>query len=173
MKRLKSSPGFTLIELMVVLVIISLFTSTVMINVSSSNSKDVENEATRLYQILKFAQDEAIMQGIELGLVFTDTSYSFSRLQDSRWLPLKSDKQLGLYDFGSDIQMQWRIEDENVISELEEEAFVMPVVMLLSSGEITAFEVEVSAISSDAESRYKVIALANGSLELEKSIAYE
>jgi general secretion pathway protein H len=160
---MKYRRGFTLIELMVVLIVIGLFTGLVTMNMGQNDNRIIEGEAKRLYQVLQLAQDEAIMQGIELGFSLTDTHYSFSRLQESTWLPLTSDKQLSEHDFGLNIDMTLLIENEAVIAQVDTQQKMSPTVMLLSSGEITAFEIAISA-QDDNEPRFKINAQENGAM---------
>jgi general secretion pathway protein H len=155
--------GFTLIELMVVLIVIGLFTGLVTINMGQNDNRMIEGEAKRLYQVLQLAQDEAIMQGIELGFSVSDTGYSFLRLQESTWLPLTSDTQLSEHDFGLNIDMTLLIENEAVIAQVNTQQKMSPMVMLLSSGEITAFEIAIST-QDDNEPRFKINAQENGAM---------
>lgn len=66
--------GFTLIEILVVLVIIAVLVSMATINTSHDGRyDDLKNESERLKFILTAAADEALFQNKNLGIVLSKT----------------------------------------------------------------------------------------------------
>lgn len=165
--------GFTLIELLVVVLIIGLFAGVVVMNLQPNNSvdKQLSYQTKRLYQRLQLAQDEAIMQGIEIGLHWSPTEYYFSSLQQDKWLPLTADPQLNAHKLPEGLVMRLVIENvdvsgEDMNSEDDETVAVeakIPTVMLLSSGEVTAFQL-LFAPDLGGEEEFEITAQANGVL---------
>ncbi len=74
------SRGFTLIELMVVIVIAGMLVTFASLSVSNSSDKQLETEARRFVSLVKFAADEAIMNAREIILQIEERRYSFFEL---------------------------------------------------------------------------------------------
>jgi prepilin-type N-terminal cleavage/methylation domain-containing protein len=66
--RLKQS-GFTLLEIMIVVVIVGLLASVVAPMVSKSTDDLLKEQADRFIALVKLAQDESILQSRQLGLL--------------------------------------------------------------------------------------------------------
>jgi general secretion pathway protein H len=158
--------GFTLIELMVVLVIIGLFSSMLMLTVSPNNGRDLERESKRLLHSMKLAQDEAVLKGLELGFTLQHDHYYYSRLQGNEWLPLSQDKQFSSHELNKNIELVLEIENEQVIEQADESSD-LPSIMILSSGEITGFKIALFYIDQP-DQRFQLIGQENGQLFLQK-----
>ena len=77
MHKLKDK-GFSLLELLVVIVIISiLFTFTTLAIRGTSPEELLQTEALRLDRLLQLALEEAILKGEEYGVEFKPGSYRF------------------------------------------------------------------------------------------------
>ena len=81
------SAGFTLLELMVVLVLIGIIISFAVLSLGGDKiSELMEQETRRLATLLELAADEAVLRGEELAVNFTDDGYEFLLLQeDAGW----------------------------------------------------------------------------------------
>jgi len=157
--------GFTLIELLVVLVIIALFTGMVMLNVNSNDNKVLAREATRLIHLIELAEDEAILQGIELGLSIQADRYRFMRLHEKKWLPLTTDREFKEHTLDATIRMSVEIENDGIIHS-QNKASALPDVVILSSGELTPFHITLFSEASPSQT-YELSGLANGQLSLQ------
>jgi len=70
--------GFTLIEMMVVLVVIGIMISVMVLSIRTGDiSEHMEIEMNRLHALVILAQEEAILQGQVLALAVGETSYRF------------------------------------------------------------------------------------------------
>lgn len=70
--------GFTLIEVMVVIVIIGVMASMIVVSVSLGDPRrELMHEADRLRAVLSLAAEEAVIQQVELGAEFTESGYRF------------------------------------------------------------------------------------------------
>lgn len=73
--------GFTLLELMVVLVLVSVLVTFAMLSVSSGiGSSPLKDISRRLLTVMQLASEEAILFNKSLGLKFEDNRYSFYEL---------------------------------------------------------------------------------------------
>jgi len=69
--------GFTLLEIMMVIVILSVTSMMVAPSFFSGSSRSLDDEAHRLVQTLRLAQDEATLSSQTLRITFRAHSYSF------------------------------------------------------------------------------------------------
>jgi len=76
----KPASGFTLIEIMVVLLILAITLGMVGINLQRGDNNRVQEEADRIVILLQAAREEAILQGQVFAVQFKQDGYSFLRL---------------------------------------------------------------------------------------------
>jgi general secretion pathway protein H len=87
--------GFTLIEVLVVVMIIAIIVSLVAVNLLPDARQSLREEGTRLALLLGHAHDEAIATGAPLAWQRTDTGYRFlERGPDRTWQPVELDASL-------------------------------------------------------------------------------
>lgn len=83
--------GFTLIEILVVIVIIGLM-SAAMVMVSGDNRREVIlDETERALATMHLAMEEAQLYGVEMGMAFTETNYRFVNFDNDRWKAIPND----------------------------------------------------------------------------------
>jgi type II secretion system protein H len=139
--------GFTLMELLVVIVIISIaFSLFITVNFSFSNPSDaIHKEALRLQRLLEFAHEQSVLRAEEYGLRVNEARYRFMRLDEltGKWVELEQDKLLRARDLPDSMNFELSIEDVDVILDREDaeqddpDVELKPQVFLLSSGELT------------------------------------
>jgi len=76
--------GFTLVEMLVVLVIISLLSSVVVLTLPTGGGS-LRDDARALAAQLKLASQESIIRGAATGVVISPEGYAFYRLQAGKW----------------------------------------------------------------------------------------
>jgi general secretion pathway protein H len=75
---LRRPAGFTLIEVMVVIVIIGVMATMIVVSVTLGDpQRELRTEAERLRTVLALAAEEAVIQQVELGAEFTESGYRF------------------------------------------------------------------------------------------------
>ena len=86
--------GFTLVELMVVMVIIGITLGLVSLNAIPSPRQNLLNEAQRLALLLQLARDEAIVRNRLVAFEADNQGYRFIVRNDMRWDPVIEDDLL-------------------------------------------------------------------------------
>jgi general secretion pathway protein H len=176
MKNSRES-GFTLIELMLVIFIIGLLVSMVRLPaLSSSPFELVDQESKKLGVLINMASDRAILKNRQIGLALNEQQYVFLEFIENKWqviseppfitepLPTNVTVQLNLDD------LPWS--EENLLSAVklideeelekssqksaEERALEFPQIFILSSGEISSFEIEMTYDDFDQEITFLV-----------------
>jgi general secretion pathway protein H len=86
--------GFTLVEILVVMVIIGITLGMASLNAIPSPRQDLENEAKRLTLLLQLARDEAIVRNRQVAFEATPDRYRFLVRNDTGWTPVTEDDLL-------------------------------------------------------------------------------
>jgi general secretion pathway protein H len=143
--------GFTLLELLVVLLLIGIITSMAMLSITLTGRGDrIDGEAQRLTALMRLATDEAVLRTEELALRFDTGNYLFLRYNGDTWEEY-ADQPLTGHLLPDDIEVVLLLEGHDVVlgeSSIEEDnkddkqqASLKPQILFLSSGEITPFEI--------------------------------
>ncbi len=86
--------GFTLVELMVVVVIIGITLGMVSLNALPSQDQNLQNEAQRIALLLQLARDEAIVRNRLVAFEADAEHYRFLVRNDTSWAPVLEDDLL-------------------------------------------------------------------------------
>ena len=89
-----ASSGFTLVELLVVMVIIGITLGLATLNAIPSPRQDLENEARRIALLLQLARDEAIVRNRLVAFEASGERYRFMVRGDTGWEPVTRDDLL-------------------------------------------------------------------------------
>ena len=90
----RSSLGFTLVELLVVMVIVGITLGLATLNAIPSPRQDLENEAKRIALLLQLARDEAIVRNRLVAFEANGERYRFMVRGDTGWVPVTRDDLL-------------------------------------------------------------------------------
>lgn len=159
---IKKNAGFTLIEIMLVVVLISLSAVTVIVNLPEKKEDIAKEEAQRFFYRLQLLNEHAILNGEDLGIrVDTKKStYTYMKLTGEGWkifsnkvyvdtqLPeeIEISVELGssAWSKNGSLFKQESLFDEEMFAEYEDEKKVKPPqLFVLSSGEITPFHLSI------------------------------
>jgi general secretion pathway protein H len=155
---LKSVRGFTLIEILVVLFIVSIIISMVSLNphAFTSNASLLRNFSDELVLRLRFAKEYAISSQATIGMGIQPTAWDFQFFNQDRWESLDSPKPLQARTTPRDIHLS--IQSENSRT---------PQIIFYGSGEVTPFIIECELQKASVPVR--IIGKANGDITLENS----
>jgi general secretion pathway protein H len=123
---------------LVVLLIASLLVSLAVIGISVGGPEErLREEADRVWQLMRLAADESVLQSRQLGLRFGEAEYAFYELQeaDGKWVPMTGDARLRRRDIPEGMEAEVEIEGLRVALQDLEKAD-KPQIFFLSSGEI-------------------------------------
>jgi general secretion pathway protein H len=160
MVRRRSSGGFTLVEIMVVVVIIGILTIGALLSLSFLGSdRQLHTEGERLVDLMNYAQEQGELQTREMGLYCTDHGYSFLAFDARRnlWVPIDDDDALRARTLPDAIKLQLDVEGrEVVLATLADEqkkkiapTDLQPHVMIFSNGDLTSFVLTLARDGTD------------------------
>jgi general secretion pathway protein H len=158
--RAPRSGGFTLIEILVVVVIIGIVTVGAMLSLSFTGpDRELHTEGDRLADLMNYAQEQGELQTRELGLYCTDHSYQFLAFDARRnlWVPVADDDALRPRNLPDALKLQLDVEGREVVlaSPADEQKKkiapqdLLPHVMIFSNGDLTSFRVTLEREGTD------------------------
>ena len=156
--------GFTLIEIMVVMVIISVILSFVTLSIGGRGlAQKMEQEAQRLTYLLKLAHQEAVINSQEMGLSLSKNGYAFYLFQNKKWQSIQESNEIFLpRKISPSIQMNLLISGQSVDVGKRRD---FPQLLILSSGELTPFEI-IWTTELDETLRYNIVGNIVGKITL-------
>src|SRR5512138_3301902 len=186
----RRSFGFTLIEVLVVVVIMGVIVSAVMLSMNLlGRDRESEDESRRVWALLRQAREEAELQGIDIGIYIAASSYEFLRFDPRRniWLPIDNDVlyeprklpeglRFRVWLEAREIILQPQLPKRFSLEDIEEDEDEdrekkslderPPQVIVMSSGEIVPFELQIER--DGAEALWRVVALPDDDLRVER-----
>ena len=128
----RAAPGFTLIEMMVVIVLIGVMASMVHISQGDNTARLARQEADVLLNLMHGLREKAVLEGLEFGLRLEPKAYQLMAFTQEQWQPLQPAVQLP-----QGVQLALTLEGQH--HPLNDSA-QLPHVVWLSSDENTAFD---------------------------------
>jgi len=144
--------GFTLVEVMVVLVIVGVIMTTVLLTVRAGGEGRVaRDEVRRLDHLVELAHDEAVHQMRELGLQFHASGYRFVEWEGSEWRALERMPAFRPRTWPDILVLTLEVEGQpvNVPHQLPDQ--IRPQVVFLSSGEVSHFVLTLADAAGNGE----------------------
>ncbi len=134
----QTNKGFTILEILVVVAVISVIASTILLNTNFHRPlNDLKVHAENLGKTLKVLMQEAILEDKNFALSLTPESYMVLEYDGQEWAPSKDKFLLSLqkkHKYNDEL-----IIDGNIIS-IQVTEKPEPHILILSSGEMTVFE---------------------------------
>jgi len=179
----KPQRGFTLIEILVVVIIIGVISSMVLLSFGlADDNRALQQQARRLVSLVELTLDEATLQGREFGLEVMRDGYRFVELDPllEQWNEVVGDELLRPRRLEEGMEFDLVIEGRRVL--LREEAAdtavdedenrrardmtkdYAPHVLILSSGDISPFNLKI--LRALDRSEIKIDLAAGGEIEI-------
>ncbi|MCH8503059.1 MAG: type II secretion system minor pseudopilin GspH [Ectothiorhodospiraceae bacterium] len=150
--------GFTLIEIMVVMVIIGTVVTFGVLSMMVDDDRELEDEARRLHAVLELAHENALLEARELGLILEPDGYRFTELVNDEWRGIETSAHSYLRPRTIPDHLRLEIEVDGLPGEREpgRSEDDRPGIMLLSSGEITPFRIRLSERHARGDAHYQL-----------------
>jgi len=139
------SSGFTLVEILVVLVIIGIMIGGAVLSVQTASSDStLDKERNRMVAVMDYLRDQANLQNREYGIRCFEGGYEFL-VYDARndlWLRLEDDTLTKARQLPAGIDMTLVIEGRQIVlppAKIKDDER-RPQILLFSSGELNLFE---------------------------------
>ena len=153
--------GFTLLEILVVLILIGIILSVAVLSTGGGKERELEQEVQRMVSLMQLAKEEAVLNRVELAIKFSPNAYQFLRQENNDWVPYTDHRIFRPRNLGEEYEL--RLLQDGISVSLQEKDAAR--IMLLSSGEMTPFELYVGLFNS--EQRFHLIGNALGEITVE------
>jgi general secretion pathway protein H len=150
--------GFTLMEVMLVILLMGLTAAAVTMSIGNSGPQQaLDRTARQFIAATEMVLDETVLSGQFIGIVIEKTSYQFVFYKDGKWEPLDKDRLLSEKQMEPGVVMNLVLDGLPLVQDDEEDdswfeepliepsaddkrKHPEPQVMLFPSGEMSAFE---------------------------------
>ncbi|EWH11234.1 general secretion pathway protein H [Catenovulum agarivorans DS-2] len=153
--------GFTLLEVMLVMVLMAVILSSVSLSFDIRSDYDkVKEEARRFQAALQLAADYGLLNNLQLGVIVKKNQYQFLIHNGDDWQTISEDKTFAPYDLEEGFELEltlgelsWMEDydaEEGLFASTDDEddeddkKKLIPQIYLFSSGEITPFTLQFS-----------------------------
>jgi general secretion pathway protein H len=112
------SRGFTLLEIMVVIVIVGILATFAMISMGVlGRDRDMQDQAERIWAVINQVREECELQGFDVGLRVGTNNYDFLRFDARRqlWLPIVDDDLLSARELSPGLRVRLWLEGREVV----------------------------------------------------------
>lgn len=149
--------GFTLIEVLVVLFIISIVTGTMLLTISSNQNRQIDAFTKNFLDTINFAEEDAMLKPVILRLKITNGSFTFQIYKaqnkpEMAWVDA-SDKILSTHFIPEFIQVTVKIKGADYSDNNQQ-------IIFSENGDVTPFTIYIG--KRGAKPRYAIIGEANG-----------
>ena len=169
--------GFTLLEILVVIVIIGVMVTMATLSVGVLGAdREVEEETRRFWAVLRQAREEAELQALDLAVFVGTSDYEFLRFDTWRneWQPVVDDKLYAQRTLPEGLRFRLWMEGREIVlkpglpdrSKKEESQKWPPQLTVLSSGDVVPFELQIER--DGAPALWRMTSLADGDLRVEQ-----
>ena len=134
------SKGFTLVEILVVIVIMAVVISITVLSVSSTGrDSQLDEESRRIEGLVGLLHERALLEGRDFGLRIEPAAYEFVvyDTRRDRWMMLDQEREFRHRDLPKGITFQLQLDSQTVV--------IKPIDKNLSSGDLPNPQVAIAA----------------------------
>ena len=140
--------GFTLVEILIVVVIIGIVTVGALISFGFlGGDRQLSDETERVRALMSYVQEQAELQTREYGIYLpNNASYQFVAFDNrtQRWNKVPEDDALRLRKLPPGIDLKLKVEARDVvIAKRPDASDLTPHIMIFSNGDLTPFELTI------------------------------
>lgn len=167
--------GFTLLEMLVVVVIIGIVLSFSVLSLGGDRrGEELDREARQFTELLRLAAEQTVLSGEEWGVQISADSYRFLVYSDAGWVLQEEDPLFRERTLTQGAELDVELEGREVVlganldtdsedaADKDDADKLKPTLFILSSGEISPFVMRFSA--KETEQRFEVKVDARGVL---------
>ena len=159
--------GFTLLELLVALVLVGIILSFATLSLDTGEDRKIKQEADRIYNLIKLAQEESILNDRMLVLNINTAGYQFALLKLNAENKYEEtalvDPVFRAREFADFVQLIINIEDSEFNLKTDNEEASVIKIYIFSSGELTPFQIELPA----SDKKYRISGSLQGIVEMD------
>lgn len=182
--------GFTLIEMMMVIVVVGILASAIQFTFRGNQSdKQLAKESQRFAAMFELASEYGMLNNVELGLYIEEQRYQFLAFDGQQWVALSEAETLVPVELPENMGLSLTLDElpiePSLLTDLQlvlaeqddfkedEDLPPQPQVLMLSGGDITPFSVSFYFLDefADADIEYKVTGLYHTPLTIEGPIS--
>lgn len=123
--------GFTLLELMIVIVVIGMLLGMVSLVVAPNPLREARHEAGEVAGMILRLRERAVLNGEQYGIRFSESGYRVMQLDDREWLPMAA-----FHQWPANLRLHLE-QDGHALALGGDQG--LPQLLMLSSDENTAF----------------------------------
>ena len=140
--------GFTLIEMLVVVVIIGIMAAVAVLSVGATGrDSELEKESERMFALLNYVREQAELRTREFGLRCDEDRYQFVSFdpRKNEWVGVETDEALRGRELPQGLSFALTVEARPIVFGLaaDDEKDLTPQIMLYSNGDMTPFELTI------------------------------
>ncbi len=136
--------GFSLIEVLVVVVILGVVVAAVALSIGGNASRELEAQAARLQALLRLGCEQSELTGRDLGIFVSRRRIEFAWRGPDRWYPLADAPREALRPREFDAAIEVALERDGERLALQEDAPADPQLLCVASGELSPFRMQLS-----------------------------
>jgi general secretion pathway protein H len=148
------SSGFTLVEMLVVVVIIGIVSAGIILsaNLAGGRDRELTKEGDRLLALMQYAREQAELQTRDYGILFRDDGYEFLTYDVRRqlWREVFEDDALRDRSLPEGLGIKLSVEARPVVlTKPKADKDKSPQVIIFANGDLTTFEATVERDGGD------------------------